>query len=314
MEEEPSVKSPYQLLPTESLRFTPPKKMKQKKQELRTITTTTPTEFISNLSSSVKSRNDFVTRELDDESGKRILEYIYDEMHGSLMTKNRREERKKKKTNPSKASLAKDGHKNTFYIPESKRNTNKSTASSLNILDYVSDSLGLKTTSNIQKIDKSSLRKNGMTIEILIEDCEVSLSNLRLAGILNSFEDLLELDFRPMDLTRNRELFNCNSLKTLFNANHDTMEKYGIPLGIDDIMLGKFYVSELQTLDFKLDRMVLERGIGKSQLHALNFPLEDLISLGLTREHLKILNISRRQALMPMPEGFGWKEEIYKRL
>jgi hypothetical protein len=228
------------------------------------------------------------------------------------MSNNRRE--KKQRNTPSKTSLAQDGHKSTFYIPESKRNTNKGTASSLNLLDYVSDSLGLKTTSNIQKIDKSSLKKNGITIEILIEDCEVAISNLRLAGILTSFEDLMELDFKPMDLTRNRELFNCNSLKTLFNADHGKMEKYGIPLGIDDIIQGKFYVSELQTLAFRLDRMIREGGIGKSQLHALNFPLEDLISLGLKKEHLIILKISRRHALMPLPEGFGWKEELYKEL
>ena len=287
------VKSPYELVPTESLRF-------QSIDE--PIVPLTPIQSVSSVTSKQKT---MVSRELDEESGKKILDYIYDEMNGSLISK------KKKRKPLAKPGIADNGHKNAFYIPEQK---NSVTTTSTSIFDRISDSLGLKTTSNVAKIDLDTLVNNEMTLEILIEDCEIPISNLRQANIVSTFQDLMALGFTPMDLTRDRKLFNVGTLKTLFDADYKTMRKYNVPIDIEHIMKGKFFASELQTLGFTFEHMIQEKGIGRSQLHALNFSLSDLINLGLEYHHLRILDITKKRALSPRPDGFGWDKETYELL
>lgn len=289
------IKSPYEILPTGSLRFNSNTNKKVIHEE------TKPSSPVLDMTN--KPKMNFVSRELDDESGKKILDYIYDEMNGSLIP-----DSKKKTKHTTKTRITDDGHKSSFYVPDSK-SVPKNT--SLNIFDHISDSLGLKTTSNIQKIDKNILKKNDITIRVLIEELEIPISNLRQANILHTFDDLLELGFTPFDLTRNRELFNCGTLKTLFNTDYKMMEKKNVPVNIDHIIRGKFYSTELQTINFSFNTMITEKGIGRSQLHALNFPLKELINLGFEYKHLRILDISKRRALAPQPEGFGWDIVTY---
>lgn len=241
---------------------------------------------------------------MDEESGKKILDYIYDEMNGSLM------KNKSKRKPLAKAGIAENGHKNAFYIPEQKSIASSSTTTT-SFFDRISDSLGLKTTSNVAKIDLDTLVNNEMTLEILIDDCEIPISNLRQANIVTTFQDLLALKFTPMDLVRNRQLFNAGTLKTLFDADYKTMRKYQVPIDIVHIMKGKFLSSELQTLGFNFEQMIDEGGIGRSQLHALNFSLSDLINLGIEKKHLVKLKITKEQALSPRPDGFGWDKETY---
>jgi hypothetical protein len=291
------VKSPYELVPTESLRF-----------QLMTIDEpVAPMIQVQSVSSVSNKQKTMVSRELDEESGKKILDYIYDEMNGSLISK------KKKRKPLAKPGIADNGHKNAFYIPEQKT-INSSGTTSTSLFDRISDSLGLKTTSNVAKIDLDTLVNNEMTLEILIEDCEIPISNLRQANIVSTFQDLLALGFTPMDLTRDRKLFNVGTLKTLFDADYKTMRKYNVPIDIEHIMKGKFVASELQTIGFTFEYMIQEKGIGRSQLHALNFSLSDLINLGLENQHLRILDISKRRALSPRPDGFGWDKETYELL
>lgn len=287
------VKSPYELVPTESLRF--------QSIDASLMPAPSPVQSIQSVSSGKPKT--MVSRELDEESGKKILDYIYDEMNGSLISK------KKKRKPAAKAGIADNGHKNAFYIPEQKSSVSSGTTTSF--FDRISDSLGLKTTSNVAKIDLDTLVNNEMTLEILIEDCEIPISNLRQANIVTTFQDLLALGFTPMDLTRNRQLFNVGALKTLFDADYKTMRKYQVPIDVEHIMKGKFVASELQTIGFTFEDMIEEKGIGRSQLHALNFSLSDLMNLGIEKKHLRKLRITKEQAISPRPDGFGWDEETY---
>jgi hypothetical protein len=280
--------SPYELLPTESLRFE--------------LEQTRPPPIIQtqSITNTKVVKDNFISRELDEDTGRRILDYIYDEVSGSVTTK----KKSRKKTN---LSIGADGHKNSFYIPEA---TNKPT-SSTTFFDRISDSLGLKTVSNVQKINMDVLKSNGVTLEVLIDECEVSITNLKQANILSTFQDLLELGFTPMDLTRNRLLFNCGTLKTLFNADHNTLIKYGVPIDVEHLIRGKILSSELQTLGFSFDNMINEKGIGRDQLKTLNFPLRDLMNLGFEKRHLKKLHITKEFALKSWPDGFGWNKETF---
>lgn len=146
---------------------------------------------------------------------------------------------------------------------------------------------------NISQIDKYFLMKHNMSINILILDCNVPITNLRAAGIITSYEDLCDLGFEPQDLNINRELFNVGHMVQLFKMNATSMD-----FGLEELLTCKFCPADLLTLQFSLPGLIEDRGIQAKHLKALNYSLPDLMSLGFNRSHLQLLNIN--------PTQMGW--------
>jgi hypothetical protein len=306
-----NVLSPYEAIPTEELYFTSPEQQHQRPQlPLEEIPRAAAyiggvgSTSISSVSSVGVVRAHTAARELDEESGERILDYIYRKGGGSVAVK--------KNSSPAPVmTLDPNGHTNSFYIPPAPTPSLSGGrgGGGGGFLDLLTDKLGLKTKANIQRIDKTVLVKNGVTLGVLIEECGVAISNLRQANILNTFEDLLDLGFCAEDLTRNRLLFSCQSFKQVFKADYHTMVRHGVPFDVSHLLKCKFTPQELDTLNYSLDTLIQAGGIDRDLLMKLNFSLADLVQLHFRGEHLKMLKISRRLATAPRPRGFGWSAD-----
>ena len=92
----------------------------------------------------------------------------------------------------------------------------------------------------MKNINKEVLKNNDITIEVLITECRVSITDLYVAGILTHFDDLIELGFKATDLMLNTELFSCSSLVRLFKVNHDDMKLKRVEIDLEALIVGKF--------------------------------------------------------------------------
>jgi hypothetical protein len=298
------VPSPFELLPNEHLLFQLP---------LPTTTTivslgpppsqATPITGISN-----GSKSQGIDRELDEETGKRVLAFIYGERNGKLSVGGGGEKKMES------LKFNQDGERTKIYVPSSR--SNKSTTTSLmgSLFDRLTDSMGLKTMSNVKRITKEVLIENDVKLGNLIMDCDADITEFHRANILVTFQDLLDIGFEALDLVKNRELFNCQKLKLLFGADYDTLRLRSVPFDLSHVMRGNFNVTELMAFNFSIGTLVEEKGIGEDQLHCLQFSLEDLTLLHFSKKHLRMLGIKESRALKPRPIGFGWKEEEYRLL
>lgn len=248
-----------------------------------------------------------VKNKLDDESGKRIAEFVYQTKGGSIIDSSR-----EKRMNESSQKISESGHSNTFYIP----NNTKSRKDEIfgPIIDTISDVLKIPTSRNIDGITKEFLMSNNVTIDNLINDCEVSIIELKVAGILNSFQDLKDLKFTPYDLVSNRKLFNCGVIGNVFNVKYSTILEYRIEFDIRHILEGKFYPSELMSLKYDIGKAIDDQGIISAQLKKMNYSLEDLRTLGFKLSHVKRLGITPQLACTRQPEGFGWPKDYLELL
>jgi len=119
-----------------------------------------------------------------------------------------------------KRNVTANGPYGYFFTPSLPGSTKKTTSLFDDIVNGVTDSLGIKTKSNIENITKETLIENDITVAVLLEDIGVRLSEFKNAGILNSLQDLVDIGFDPCDLTRDRLLFSCATLYQLF-GNYD---------------------------------------------------------------------------------------------
>lgn len=311
-------------------------------QRLSNMAATTTTSLSS--SNSISSTNVLTReRELDEETGKRILKLIYKRrkeresinvgrVAESATRKNTNNNNTTTTNNKNYSSYGPSGHSETFYIPSNDKSSGSGGSRGVagigealgDMVDSATDYFGVKTKSNVLRIDKTMLIDEGITIAMLIEDCRVPLSEMKLAKILDTFRDLLDLGFVPEDLTRNRELLNCSTLVIMYGGiGHESgrnetpcklLERNGVQFDIRHILLGKFLPSDLMSMGYNLSQPIKNGEITSYQLRALNFTLDDLVSLGLDRSHLIDMDISERAALSKQPHGFGWSRDSYSAL
>jgi len=247
-----------------------------------------------------------IKRELDEETGKKILNYVY-QKRGGLLTIGGGGGMYNNNNNRPKQNLTKTGHKQDFYVHSSSSQQQQQQHGGLKTLvDTVSDSLNITTSSNIQKIDIHFLVNHGITLEILIDDIGVKISEMYAGGVLMNFRDLITIGFQPLDLVRDRKLFNCDMLGNLYNVNYETFSVNGISFDIRDIIRGEFLASELHALEYNIDLPISKEHLGLPILKALNFSLEGLTLIGFTKEHLKKLKIGAREA-----RELGWNHDEY---
>lgn len=180
-------------------------------------------------------------------------------------------------------------------------------SSGTDLLDMVADRLKLTTKSNLLRVDKALLLEHGLTVRILIERCQVKISDLYFAGIVTTFHDLLQLGFTAEDLKRDRMLFNCQMLKERYLVNAAALERYGVDFNV--VREPHFYPQELLVMEFSLGAQIDQGYISREALRQLNYEMSDLISLGFEQRHLKRLKITRAMAKDAQPKGFGWTDQ-----
>ena len=120
-----------------------------------------------------------------------------------------------------------------------------------------------------------------------MSECEVEITNLRKAGIAATYDDLCDIGFQLTDLVVNRSLFNVGHIVQLYG-----MDAVSLNLSVDDLMICKFLPAELLTLQFSLPGLIEAGGIRGRHLQILGYSLSNLIQLGLTKKHLKLLGIT----------------------
>jgi hypothetical protein len=218
--------------------------------------------------------------------------------------------KKVKKNNTNKINLDENGHRTPFRIPSMKGGSHQKTPTKLGLLDTAADYARIKSDSNMKNINKEVLINNGITISNLIEDCRVSITDLYVAGILTSFDDLIDLGFKPTDLTLNTELFNCASLVRLFKVNHNDMKAKRVEIDLEALMVGGFCSNDLEVIKFSIAPMIESGHIANKQLWALKYSFNDLLSLGLNKAHVSKLDISARRAVKRVEDGgWGWPKD-----
>ena len=119
------------------------------------------------------------------------------------------------------------------------------------------------------------------------------ISDLKTAGVLRDFDDLMALGFVLADLTRDRNLFNASALTQLYGVGYSELRERGL-FSVSDLLACDFYPNELLSLQFDFDHMIRRRRISKQQLAALHYKLSDLRELGLRAEHLIALRIEKQ--------------------
>lgn len=154
---------------------------------------------------------------------------------------------------------------------------------------------------NIRFIDRWFLIKHGLTLYILLTECQVEITNLKKAGIVATFDDLLEIDFQITDLVVNRELFNVGHIVQLYGMDATTLK-----LGIEDLIECQFKPAELLTLQFSLPDMIENDGMRGRHLQTLGYDLQSLILLGLNKKHLRKLGVTLPIAVSRL--GWSFKE------
>lgn len=158
-----------------------------------------------------------------------------------------------------------------------------------------------------QNIRKAINTKKPMSIEKLIGIYGTSICDLKAFKIIVDIDDLIKHRFHPKDLTINKTLFNINHLQLLFQIDYKLLLKRLIPFNILNIQQCEFNIHELQTIKFDFHLCFLDTqktiekkkeirdqsfGIMRESLKKLNVTYEDLVLLGLTKEHLKYFKIS----------------------
>lgn len=317
--------SPYEVVPLSSLRYvsivSPP----------APTTTTTPyssppsgnTYKVPTATPAPLLPTSMNVKELSKESGYRLLDLIW-ELGGTVVVSDEEMAAFKRGKQRAIKHVNQGQHRPAFYVPSpsgNQSNQQNSANSTINALfDSLVDHTNWNTMSNVRRITKDILLYNGVTLDMVLRRARVPLSELKGAGIVSQFQDLVDLGFRPQDLLIDRTLFNCNTLKLLFgNVNYHVIVAHGVAFDLTHLMMdNSFLSSELIALGFPLGQMIDECAIQQSQLRALKFPFSELLELGLRKEHLSRLDIGREIATTPRrPDGrggFGWTVDEFESL
>jgi hypothetical protein len=288
------MKFPYETLPTESL-----------KPRLHAVTQQqTALPFASRRNGGggggsnefLQSNKNSEPRQLDDETGLAILQLI-ENKDGSLTLKKKKSLRRQHRDNL--APLA--NGVGSEIIP-------------MDTLDQVNNTLGIIVAkSNIKFITRELLTQNHITIGDLIRGCHtLSISDLRAAHLILSFDDLLQLDFKMSDIKIDPQRFAVSHLVTFFKVNYKQLRaNERIKFGYMDLYECQFDVNELHTLSFSFEHLILRKALNKQQLLTLSkYSLADLMSLHFTLKAFRSLQITQDEAL----KHFKWAPDDYKQL
>jgi len=174
---------------------------------------------------------------------------------------------------------------------------------------YKSWIFNLQSQEEINKTIRKAVKEECISIKSLI-NYGASICDLFSAKIILDIEDLKEHKFHPTDLIINKELFNISHLGLIFNIKYKDLLKKKIPFDLYYIKKCQFTHAELDAFGFNFPMCFdeIKRIIKIAQSHktsskeiivctqqylrGLNTTYEELVSLGLTKEHLQFINLS----------------------
>jgi hypothetical protein len=207
-----------------------------------------------------------------------------------------------------------------LYYIENNSKTSKKTLSSVkrnqdlindtNFLGKIANTFGILTKEMVMNMRKSHYIEYGITIRALIKRCKISISDLKKAGILCTFQDLIDLKFTFSDLVINRKLFSVNHLYPFYGMNYSQLMKNElIDFNIFVLIDTKFTVDDLKTLGFIFDDFIMRDRMTKNHFNDLPYSFTQLLSLGLTSTGIKKLRMNSNDA-----ESFGWPKDQFRQI
>lgn len=281
---------PYKNRPTETL-FLPGKTKNTNTLKTKHSITPIPIPITTKQQQRIK-------RQLDEETRRKILDYVI----------NRKGCEKKLAPELNKSMGKMTDRRQDFYVPSRKSEpVGESPLDGVKLFFETTLKISTNTAQSNVIIDIEFLRENGITLAVLIDEIGIKISDMYAGDVLRSFSDLLEIGFQPIDLVRDRKLFNCDMLGNLYNTDYNHIRKRGVVFDLRDIVTGGFWASDLKALEYNLEEAIETGEIILKNLKTLNFSLSGLILLGFKKEHLKKLKIGKREAL-----DLGWAPDEYQ--
>ena len=108
---------------------------------------------------------------------------------------------------------------------------------------------------------KTAIIESSINLRKLIKDYGISICDLKNFRIVTDLDSLKKLDFRGLDLSIDRTLFNTSHLKNLFNLNYIDLIKKRIKFNLFVLVKGRFNFNELQTITFDFDICINQTAI-----------------------------------------------------
>lgn len=295
-----SARLPYHILPTATILAAP-----YPSSTTPVIVSTVSRERDNNIADAPIKKQPLY---LDDEQGKKVIALIH--ARGGTIGERKKESEEDDDDDDEDSD---GGHQKTFFtITKEKKKKKKEEVieekSTMDLIDKMNSFLKIDAKGLVKYIDLQVLVENEITLEDLITLCGVGICDLKAANIVNDANDLFALKFKMSDLVLNRELFRAQHLRDLFQLTYEKLAKIkSVKCNTYNLLSCQFHTNELEALSFSFDRLISDNMLNDKQLLALNFKLEDLISLHFNVQNFRALGISRRQAL----DEFGWDRAQY---
>jgi len=328
--------SPYEVTPLASLRYVRPttndlpislptvyparvNQQQQQQQQQQPVYPSHPSHPSGGSYNAPRNPMPMNMKELSEESGFRLLDLIWEEGGTVIISEEQMAVFKRNRQRATK-QINQAQNRPQFYVPPSGGGSTHNNISIRSMFDSLTNQANLKTMSNVRRITKDVLLYNGITLDMVLRRARVPVSELKGANIVTSFADLVELGFKPEDLLIDRALFNCNTLRHLFEGTtYQVIVSHGVAFNLEHLMMdNSFLSSELNALGFPLGQLIDRGDIQQSQLRALKFPFSELLGLGLRQEHLTKLGIDKevatRQRTPDGRGGFGWTLDEFESL
>ncbi len=273
------MQTPFDLFPIERLYPEGARKTHDKQRGEKPVGTKSAAELM-----------DEVVRDLSEKSGLAILACACELTGGNVIFGATPQQQKARET-----STKKSYHKDTFYMAQPQH---AQQGDSLELDRRLKQAFNIVVVkSNIKYITKDFLQRHGFTLEVLLLRCEVAIEELRLAQILRTFDDLLDLRFKAHDLVCARQLFNTDKLAGLYSVSYEQLRACKrFSFTAYDLAQCQFYPNELMALDFSFEPMIARGYIDRNQLAKLKFSLADMRLLHFEPQHVVQLDISAQHA------------------
>jgi hypothetical protein len=146
------------------------------------------------------------------------------------------------------------------------------------------------------------VKKHGLTVRDLVVSARVPMTDLFVANIVRSFDDLLELGFKTVDLTANPQCFTSAHLRQFFNVTYahlrDCSACGGLTLSTLLVASPPFTADDLATLGVTARDLLagadgqIAPSVEYPVLQTVPFTMDDWLALGLDAQTLIDLKLT----------------------
>jgi hypothetical protein len=192
-----------------------------------------------------------------------------------------------------------------------KRPLTTSSLTNLSLIGKMANGLDILTVEHVMNMRKEDLTNYGFTIEIMIKECKISITDLFNANVVRNLDDLIYFKFKLTDTAIHDTLFTVGQLYSLFQLDYPTLVRANFSITISDLIKAQFSTYELQTFSFSFDDFISMSKMTKDHFEQLpQQSFDDLKTLGLTRQNIVSLGISVDEAI----NRFNWSREDLRSL